>query len=149
MSNTVPNTPGSTSTPVPAKLTPEAVIAQLRTMRSQIDEVAPLSKEQRTLVSAKTQLETGQEPFLAGNVGMAGPFGLWKAPVYRNITGFDWDLAPLPHGRDAPPRNGVFTAYSALLTPIIHILPSPRQLICRLSQQPLLLGESLHSAVSG
>jgi len=52
--------------------------------------------EDRTLVSAKTQLETGLEPFLAGNVGLAGPFGRWKVPTYRLITDFDWDFAPLP-----------------------------------------------------
>lgn len=65
--------------------------------------------EDRTLVSAKTQLETGQEPFLAGNVGMAGPFGRWKVPTYRLIRDFDWDFAPLPHAAGKPPRNGVFT----------------------------------------
>lgn len=65
--------------------------------------------EKRTLLSAKTQIETLQEPFLAGNVGMAGPFGKWKVPVYRNIESFDWDLAPLPHVKGRPPRNGVFT----------------------------------------
>ncbi len=65
--------------------------------------------EERTLVSAKTQLETGQEPFLAGNVGMAGPFGRWKAPTYRLIEDFDWDFAPLPHAAGQPSRNGVFT----------------------------------------
>ncbi|MCG8408552.1 MAG: extracellular solute-binding protein [Phycisphaerales bacterium] len=65
--------------------------------------------EARTLVSAKTQLETGQEPFLAGNVGMAGPFGRWKVPTYRLIKDFDWDFAPLPHAEGYPPRNGVFT----------------------------------------
>lgn len=65
--------------------------------------------EARTLVSAKTQLETGQEPFLAGNVGMAGPFGCWKVPTYRLIEDFDWDFAPLPHAVGHEPRNGVFT----------------------------------------
>lgn len=65
--------------------------------------------ESRTLFSAKTQLETGQEPFLAGNVGMAGPLGRWKVPVYRTITTFDWDFAPLPHQPGAPPVNGIFT----------------------------------------
>src|SRR5436853_4436780 len=38
MSNTVPET---------TKFTPEEVIAQLRAVRSQIEEVAPLSKDQR------------------------------------------------------------------------------------------------------
>jgi hypothetical protein len=41
------------SNPDPAKLTPEAVIAQLRTVRSQIDDVAPLTKEQRKLVKQR------------------------------------------------------------------------------------------------
>jgi ABC-type sugar transport system permease subunit/ABC-type glycerol-3-phosphate transport system substrate-binding protein len=66
-------------------------------------------KEQRTLVSAKTQLETLLEPFLAGNVGMAGPLGRWKCPTYRLIDKFDWDFAPLPHARGCKPRNGIFT----------------------------------------
>jgi hypothetical protein len=46
MSTTVTNTPVA-SNPDTAKLTPDEVIAQLRSMRSQIEEVAPLSKEQR------------------------------------------------------------------------------------------------------
>ena len=56
MSDPVSNTPGP-SNPDPAKLTPEAVIEQLRTMRSQIDEVAPLSKEQRKLVKQRLRLQ--------------------------------------------------------------------------------------------
>src|SRR6266851_4852108 len=56
MSNTVNNTPG-TSNPDPAKLAPEAVIAQLRTMRSQIDDVAPLSKQQRRLVQQRLRMQ--------------------------------------------------------------------------------------------
>jgi hypothetical protein len=70
MSNTVPNTPGSTSTPEPAKLTPEAVIAQLRTMRSQIDEVAPLSKEQRTLVKKRLRRQT--TPVVEASINVMG-----------------------------------------------------------------------------
>jgi multiple sugar transport system permease protein len=65
--------------------------------------------ERRTLVSAKTQLETLLEPFLAGNVGMAGPLGRWKCPTYRLIEKFDWDFAPLPHAKGCKPRNGIFT----------------------------------------
>src|SRR5258708_2243399 len=55
MSNTVTNTPG-TSNPDPARLAPEAVIAQLRTMRSQIEDVAPLSKVQRKLVQRRLRV---------------------------------------------------------------------------------------------
>lgn len=76
--------------------------------------------EPRTLVSAKTQLETGQEPFLAGNVGLAGPFGRWKAPTYRLINKFDWDFAPLPHEAGHKPRNGVFTAAWAIAEKTPH-----------------------------
>ena len=70
--------------------------------------------EQRTLLSAKTQLETGQEPFLAGNVGLAGPFGRWKVPTYRRIEKFDWDFAPMPHAVGKPPANGVLTVAWAM-----------------------------------
>lgn len=45
------------SNPDPAHLTPEAVIAQLRIMRSQIDDVAPLSKEQRKLVKQRLRIQ--------------------------------------------------------------------------------------------
>jgi hypothetical protein len=69
MSNTVNNTPG-TSTPDPAKLTPEAVIAQLRTMRSQIDDVAPLSKEQRKLVRQRLRLQT--KPVVEASINVIG-----------------------------------------------------------------------------
>jgi hypothetical protein len=51
MSNTTP----VASNPDPAKLTPEAVIEQLRTIRSQIEDVAPLSKEQRKLVKQRVR----------------------------------------------------------------------------------------------
>src|SRR3954454_4840217 len=53
MSNT---TPVSTN-PNAVSLSPEAVIAQLRTMQSQIDDVAPLSKEQRTLVKQSIRMQ--------------------------------------------------------------------------------------------
>lgn len=63
--------------------------------------------ERRTLFSAKTQLETGQDPFLSGRIGMTGPFGRWKVPSYRHITDFEWDFAPLPRGKNR--ANGIFT----------------------------------------
>lgn len=68
----------------------------------------------RTLLSAKTQLETGQEPFLSGTIGLAGPYGRWKVPTYRHITDFEWDFAPLPHAPGQPPANGVLTAAWAM-----------------------------------
>lgn len=41
--------------PTPAKLTPDSVIEQLRTLRSQIGEVTPLSKDQRALLKTRTR----------------------------------------------------------------------------------------------
>jgi hypothetical protein len=46
------------SNPSPSKLAPEEVIAQLRTLRSQIDVVEPLSKDQRKLVKQRVRALT-------------------------------------------------------------------------------------------
>ena len=56
MSNLVTNTPGTS--PDPVKMTPEAVVAQLRTMQSQIEDVAPLTKEQRKLLQQRLRKQT-------------------------------------------------------------------------------------------
>jgi hypothetical protein len=69
MADPVTNTPGA-SNPNPAKLAPEAVIAQLRTIRSQIDAVEPLSKEQRRLV--KQRLRTVAKPVVEASINVIG-----------------------------------------------------------------------------
>jgi len=84
------------------------VVHAIETLRSWFHD------ETRTLLSAKTQLETGQEPFLTGRIGMAGPFGRWKVPTYRRIDKFDWDFAPLPHVAGRPATNGVLTVAWAM-----------------------------------
>lgn len=60
--------------------------------------------EDNTLTSGKSKVATGATVFLTGKVGLAGPFGRWVVPSYREIPtpengGFDWDYAPLPRGR--------------------------------------------------
>lgn len=92
----------------PLRFTDPEVIAALTRLQDWFH------REDRTLVSAKTQLETGLEPFLSGNIGLAGPFGRWKVPIYRTIDSFDWEFAPLPHAAGKPPRNGVFTVAWAI-----------------------------------
>lgn len=77
-------------------------------------------EDSRALASAKTQLETGEDPFLSGRVGLAGPFGRWKVPVYRLISDFDWDFAPLPHGQGHAPANGIFTVAWAMSSDTKH-----------------------------
>ncbi len=61
MSSTVPN---------PTKLAPEAVIAQLRTVLSQIDDAAPLSKDQRRAV--KERLRKQPKPVVEASINVIG-----------------------------------------------------------------------------
>src|SRR5918911_381131 len=61
MSNTVPE---------PTKLTPEAVIAQLRALRSQIEDVAPLTQAQRRLL--KDRLRQHTKPVIEASINVLG-----------------------------------------------------------------------------
>jgi len=69
MSTTVNNTVVA-SNPDPDTLAPQEVIAQLRTMRSRIDDVAPLSKEQRKLVQRR--LRVLPPPFVEASISVIG-----------------------------------------------------------------------------
>ena len=66
--NTTPT--ADPSNPNPAKLEPEAVIVQLRTIRSQIDAVEPLSKEQRKLV--RQRLRVLAKPVVEASINVIG-----------------------------------------------------------------------------
>lgn len=70
MANTLEtNTPG-TSSPNPVRLTPEAVIEQVRTLRSMIDDVTPLSKAQRTQLKQRTRKQPA--PIVDMSIGVIG-----------------------------------------------------------------------------
>ena len=56
--------------------------------------------EDNTLTSGKSRVASGATVFLTGRVGMAGPFGRWVVPSYRQIEGFEWDFAPMPRGTE-------------------------------------------------
>lgn len=56
--------------PEPTKLTPEEVIAQLRAMRSHIEEVAPLTQAQRVLL--KKRLRQHQQPVVEASINVIG-----------------------------------------------------------------------------
>ena len=60
----------SNTVPVPSKLTPEAVVEQFRSMRSQIDEVAPLTKEQRKQL--KMRLRFQPAPVVNASINVLG-----------------------------------------------------------------------------
>jgi hypothetical protein len=66
MSNTTP----VTSNADPAKLTAEAVIAQLRAIGSQIDDLAPLSKEQRAQL--KKRLRRQPKTIVEASINVIG-----------------------------------------------------------------------------
>jgi len=71
MSTTTPvsSTPVSSTTD-PVKLTPDAVIAQLRGMRSQIEDVAPLSQQQRDQL--KKRLRTQPKSIVEASINVIG-----------------------------------------------------------------------------
>ena len=54
----------------PLKLTPEEVIAQLRTLRSQIEDIAPLSKDQRRRIKKLVLLHP--KPVLDASINVIG-----------------------------------------------------------------------------
>jgi hypothetical protein len=64
------NTTPDPSNPIAAKLAPEEVIAQLRTIRSQIDAVEPLSKDQRKLV--RQRLRVLSKPVVEASINVIG-----------------------------------------------------------------------------
>lgn len=63
--------------------------------------------EEGTLTTGRSEIAEGPTVFLTGKVGLAGPFGRWVVPSYRDIppsgteSGFAWDFAPLPRGSTA------------------------------------------------
>jgi multiple sugar transport system permease protein len=61
--------------------------------------------EERTLRRTEAGQASGSSVFLTGKVGLAGPFGRWVVPSYRDIPavedgGFEWDFLPLPRGAE-------------------------------------------------
>jgi hypothetical protein len=59
-----------TTVPLSTALTPEAVIAQLRTMQSQIEDVAPLTQEQRTQL--KQRIRTHSKSVVDASINVIG-----------------------------------------------------------------------------
>ncbi len=68
--NTVENNTTGTSPPNPAKLTPEAVIEQIRALRSQIEDVTPLSKAQRNQLRQRTRKQPA--PIVDASISVIG-----------------------------------------------------------------------------
>src|SRR5229473_3444070 len=69
MANPVGNNTPGTPSPTPAKLTPEAVIEQIRTLRAQID-VTPLSKAQRNQLKQRARKQPA--PVVDASISVIG-----------------------------------------------------------------------------
>ncbi len=103
------------------RLEDPAVVAALDRLRSWRHD------EANTLTSGRSRVATGSNVFQTGRVGMAGPFGRWVVPAYRNIpptpprpgeVGFEWDFRPLPRG--AAEANAVLTVAWAISQRCLH-----------------------------
>ena len=70
MADSVNTTTPVSSNPNPAKLAPEVVIEQLRAIRSQMDAVEPLSKDQRKLVKQRARALT--KPVIEASINVIG-----------------------------------------------------------------------------
>ena len=116
MSNTTP----VSSNPDPVTLSPETVIAQLRTMESQINEVAPLSKEQRAL-EYRGAGASWKRSFWR-------PSAVWACWIaHQSCTGAGVELSPPAAG-----SRGVYT-------PRVHINRKNRRVAETSSRWPLAL----------
>src|SRR5437773_9186347 len=66
-----PPTAAAADTPQPpAKLTPEAIIDQIRAMRSQVDDVTPLDKTQRQQLKQRTRRQPA--PIVEASISVIG-----------------------------------------------------------------------------
>ena len=70
MATTVDNNTPGTPSPTPEKLTPEAVIEQIRTLRSQIGDVTPLSKAQRRQLKQRARKQPA--PVVDASISVIG-----------------------------------------------------------------------------
>jgi hypothetical protein len=77
------NTPGTPS-PTPEKLTPEAVIEQIRALREQIGDVTPLSKAQRTQLKRRASKQPA--PVVDASISVIGSSDMVAQAVGQPIT---------------------------------------------------------------
>ncbi len=52
----------------------------------------------RTIKTARSQVELGEDLFLAGRVGIYGALGRWMVPRFRQVPDLEFDVAPIPRG---------------------------------------------------
>jgi hypothetical protein len=79
-----PNTPPAADTPPPAaKLTPEAIIDQIRAIRSQVDDVAPLDKTQRKQLNQRARRQSAT--VVQASISVIGSSGMVSQAVGQPI----------------------------------------------------------------
>ncbi|MEA2710922.1 MAG: hypothetical protein QOF78_3523 [Phycisphaerales bacterium] len=61
------------------------------------------------LVYNNTGISTeAKQEFFTGNVGCIGPYGRWMTPRYASISGFRWDVVPVPHKNQRTRASQIF-----------------------------------------
>lgn len=63
----------------------------------------------RIVYNAAGIARDGGEEFIAGNIGVNGPVGVWKVPRFKGITDFRWDVVPTPHRAGVPEVSALYT----------------------------------------
>jgi multiple sugar transport system permease protein len=65
----------------------------------------------KTVFNATGIDKDGGQEFFNGNIGCDGPVGRWKAPFFKGITKFHWDMVPTPY-QTAPASQIYYTAWT-------------------------------------
>jgi multiple sugar transport system permease protein len=68
--------------------------------------IRKLRLEDQTCYNPTGMAKDGSQEFMNGNIGCAGPVGIWMAPTYKTITDFKWDVVPAPY--ETAPASVVF-----------------------------------------
>lgn len=59
--------------------------------------IVRLRLKEKTVYNPTGIAKEGGQEFFNGNIGCDGPVGRWKVPRFSEITGFHWDVVPVPH----------------------------------------------------
>ena len=94
---------------------PEAIAALERIRRMRFDD--------KTAYNATGAVDAhllGEQEFYTGRIGVVGPLGRWRTPRFRSITGFDWDVVPVPHTPGVDRSSAIATTAWAMSSTTEH-----------------------------
>ncbi len=77
--------------------------------------IARLRLSEGTVYNPTGVAKEGGQEFFTGNIGVIGPLGRWQTPRFAGITGFKWDVVPVPvkaHERKYQDNQMFLTAWT-------------------------------------